>query len=83
MSEDTVYEFIVHTFTIGDVEDPELYASSPLANWEKSEQGQWVMKHAIESPVWHQSTDPYTWGYKFVITAKFKEREAVLWALRQ
>jgi hypothetical protein len=36
-------DICVHEFTMGDVEDPDLYAAQPLIEWEKSESGQWVM----------------------------------------
>ena len=39
---------IFREFNLGDVEDPQLYAAFPLSEWEKSEEGNWVMNHAIE-----------------------------------
>ena len=65
-------EIVVHTFQLGDVEDPELYAAGPLIDWEKSEQGQWVMEHAVEQPMWHRNSDFAHYGYSFAITAKLK-----------
>ena len=29
----------VHQFTMGDVDDPQLYAAEPLLNWQNSESG--------------------------------------------
>jgi hypothetical protein len=66
-----VKELIVHTFNVGDVEDPDLYAAEPLFEWEKSEPGQWVMKHALETPSWYRAVDFHTFGYKYHIKAKF------------
>lgn len=60
---------LVHSFSIGDVEDPELYAAVPLYEWEKSEKGQWVINNAIEPPTYHQCI--WNFGYKYKITAKF------------
>lgn len=65
-------EIVVHTFRLGDVEDPELYAAAPLIEWEKSEQGQWVMEHAVEQPMWHKNIDHVHYGYSFAITAKLR-----------
>jgi hypothetical protein len=65
-------EIVVHTFTIGDVEDPEIYAAGPLIDWEKSEQGQWVMQHAVGQPMWHRNRDVVHYGFSFAITAKLK-----------
>jgi hypothetical protein len=64
-------ELVVHEFTLGDVEDPDLYAAQPLWEWQQSEFGQWVMKNAADTPTWHRHADPITYGYKYKITAKF------------
>jgi hypothetical protein len=64
-------ELVVHEFTMGDVEDPDLYAAEPLYQWQQSEFGQWVMKHAADTPTWHRMADPISYGYKYKITAKF------------
>jgi len=64
-------ELTVHSFTMGDVEDPDLYAAQPLYEWQSSEFGQWVMKNAADTPTWHRMADPISYGYKYTITAKF------------
>jgi hypothetical protein len=63
---------VVHSFTMGDVEDPDIYAAQPLIDWEKSEQGQWVMTNAVETPSWHRMADPVGFGYKYQIRAKLQ-----------
>jgi len=65
-----VREVVVHSFTMGDVEDPDLYAAQPLYEWQQSPAGQWVMEHAIEPPVWHRMADNISYGYKYRIIAK-------------
>lgn len=77
-----IHKIIAYTFKIGDVEDPILYAAQPLYEWEHSEEGQWIMKHAVETPEWHRQTDPYHYGYNFAITAKLKERDYTYWLLK-
>jgi hypothetical protein len=64
-------EIVVHEFTMGDVEDPDLYAGQPLYEWQNSEFGQWCMKNAADTPTWHRHADPVTYGYRYTITAKF------------
>ncbi len=64
-------EIVVHTFQLSDVDDPDLYAAEPLHKWEQSDFGQWVMKHAADTPTWHRRADPMTYGYQYSITAKF------------
>jgi hypothetical protein len=63
---------VVHSFTMGDVEDPDIYAAQPMIDWEKSEQGQWVMANAVETPSWHRMADPVGFGYKYQIRAKLQ-----------
>lgn len=64
-------ELVVHEFSMGDVEDPDLYAAEPLWQWQNSEHGQWVMKHAADTPTWHRMADLGSYGYRYRITAKF------------
>ena len=75
-------EVIVHTFQMGDVDDPDLYAAQPLIEWEKSEAGQWVMKNAADTPTWHRMADPITYGYKYQIRAKLMGPALTEWLLR-
>jgi len=77
-----ISDVAVHSFTMGDVEDPDLYAAQPIMEWQNSEQGQWVMEHAVEKPFWHRVTDPYSFGYKYHIVARLKEQDQTYWALR-
>lgn len=75
-------EIIVHTFTIGDVEDPDLTAGISLYNWEWSAEGQWVMAHAADTPTWYRREDLSTWGYRYEIRARFREQALTEYYLR-
>ena len=72
----------VHEFTMGDVEDPDLYAAQPIMEWQSSEMGQWVMEHAVEKPFWHRHINPYSYGYKYYIIARLAEQDELYWALK-
>jgi len=63
-------EVVVHEFSMGDVDDPDLYAAQPLYEWQESDAGQWVMKNAADSPTWYRIADPLSFGYKYQIRAK-------------
>lgn len=76
-------EVIVHTFTMGDVDDPDLYAAQPLIEWEKSKAGQWIMRNAADTPTWHRMADPVTYGYKYQIRAKLMGPALTEWLLRK
>jgi hypothetical protein len=73
---------VVHSFSMGDVEDPDLYAAEPLIKWERSEEGQWVMANAVETPSWHRMADPYNYGYRYEIRAKLQGPVLTEWLLR-
>lgn len=75
-------EVIVHEFTMGDVEDPDLYAAVPLSKWEKSELGQWIMRNAADTPTWYRMADPATYGYKYQIRAKLMGPALTEWLLK-
>jgi len=77
-----IHTITAYTFKMGDVEDPDLYAAQPLWEWQESEQGKWIMSHAVEAPVWHRHADPMNYGYDFAITAKLKERDYTHWLLK-
>ena len=75
-------EIIVHRFTMGDVDDPDLYAAEPLYNWQQSEIGQWVMENAEDTPVWHRQADAMQWGHSYSITATFSTKKLTEFYLR-
>ena len=72
----------VHEFRMGDVEDPDLYASQPLYEWQNTEAGKWVLAHAIETPFWHRVVDPYNFGWTYYVIARLKEQDQTYWALK-
>ena len=65
---------VLHEFTLGDVEDPYLYAAFPLSDWQETEMGKWVMENCIEPPVFHIHTDPVQYGYRVVISGKLSPK---------
>lgn len=83
--DDRVYEIknaVVYKFTLGDVDDPDLYAAQPLWEWQKSDAGQWVMTHAMEAPMWHRQQDAMQWGYNYAVTAKLKDVDLTYFLLK-
>jgi hypothetical protein len=75
-------EVVVHSLSMGDVDDPDLYAAQPLYEWEKSEAGQWVMKNAADTPTWYRIADPMNYGYQYQIRAKLMGPALTEWLLR-
>ena len=72
----------VHSFSMGDVEDPDLYAGQPLIEWQESEAGAWVMAHAEDKPYWVRRIDPYNYGFRYYIFARLQESDQVYWQLK-
>jgi len=80
--EDEVYERrVVHTFTMGDVEDPGIYIASPISDWQQTDHGSWVMKHGRD-PTYHLMSDPINFGHKVIITAYIKPKRWTEYVLR-
>jgi hypothetical protein len=77
-----IHKTVVHKFTMGDVDDPDLYAAEPLWQWQQSEMGEWVMARAVDTPEWHRQTDTYHYGYQYAVVAKLKERDYTFWVLK-
>jgi hypothetical protein len=77
-----IHKIVVHEFKMGDVEDPDLYAAEPLLTWQNSEEGQWIMARAIETPEWHRMIDPMSFGHRYAIVAKLKGRDYTYWQVK-
>ncbi len=73
---------VVHEFTLGDVDDPDIYAAVPLFEWQLSDAGKWVMKHAIETPQWRKCNDYRSYSLRYQVTAKLKDEDATFFKLK-
>jgi hypothetical protein len=61
-----------HSFTMGDVDDIDIYVAEPIWRWQQTEQGKWVMKHA-HNLRYDTSVDPNTFGYFIRIRGEIDE----------
>ena len=75
-------ECTVHSFRMGDVEDPDLYAGEPLWEWQQTKQGKWIMKHSNPTPMWVRNVDETTYGWKYEIRAYLSPKNYTYWKLR-
>jgi len=78
----TVSDMLVHTFDVGDVEDPDIVAGFQLGDWERSEAGQWVMTNAVETPYWIRRGAPEYWGHKYHVVARMRESDQTFFKLK-
>jgi hypothetical protein len=69
-----IHKVVVHKFSLSDVDDPDLYAAQPIWEWQQSEAGQFVFKHAVDPPEWHKHMDPMWMGYRFLIIAELEAK---------
>jgi hypothetical protein len=72
----------VHTFRMGDVEDPDLYAGEPLWQWQHSEMGEWVMANAVQTPSWHRKINPASFSWTYTIRAELSPKDYTFWWIK-
>lgn len=75
-------DMVVHRFSLGDVEDPELYAELHIQKWAQSAAGHWVLAHAEETPRWQYHYNPSTWDYKFAVVARLSKPNQTFFKLK-
>jgi hypothetical protein len=75
-------DICVHEFTMGDVEDPDLYAAQPIWEWQESEAGKFIMEHAAESPYWIRQVDYNSYGHQYKIMARLSEQNQTFFRLK-
>lgn len=77
-----ISNIVVHEFTIGDVEDPDLYAAQPIWEWQDSEAGQFVLTHAVDKPYWSREVDHNSYGHRYRIIARLSEPNQTFFRLK-
>ena len=77
-----IHKVVVHSFMMGDVEDPDLFAAEPLYKWEQSDQGKFVTENAIDKPIWYRHESPYNWGHQYTVVAELEKKKLAEFYLR-
>lgn len=75
-------DLVVHSFSVSELEDPVIHAAGPLADWEHSEAGAWVMDRAVETPWWTSQQDISSYSYRFSIIARLSESDQTFFKLK-
>lgn len=65
-----------------NIEDPDVFAAEPILEWQKTEQGQWIMENATEIPSYHITVGTDWIGYVVNITADLSEDDYTFWLLK-
>lgn len=73
---------MVHEFTVANFDDPDVYAAQPLWEWQQTEKGKWIMKHAVEAPTWTKSLEYERYEYRFVVVAKLESKDYTYYQLK-
>ena len=71
----------IHSFMMGDCDDPEIYCAQPIYEWQQTEKGKWVMEHTYE-PTYHIMADPISYGFRVTITAHITPKRWTEFCLR-
>lgn len=74
--------YVVHSIRMSDSEDPDLYVSQPIYEWQQTEAGKWVMNNAIEKPSWHRIISYDTYGYLYQIKADLTPEQITFFELK-
>ena len=73
---------LVKEIRMGDVEDPYLYAAFPIAEWEKTEEAEYVKKHSNGELVFFCDNDVANWGFKIRIYAPLEGQALTYYNLK-
>ena len=72
---------IFHTFVLGDVDDPDIYAAQPIWEWQQTEQGQWVMAHCPD-PRYSIGPDGASWGHRVSLYGDLSDVDTTFFQLK-
>jgi hypothetical protein len=61
-----------HEFSMGDVDDVDIYVAQPIYEWQQTEQGRWAMQHA-QNLTYHTAPDLSTFGHRITICGEIEE----------
>jgi hypothetical protein len=77
-----IHKVVVHKFSVGDVDDPEIYAAGPIWDWQQSDAGQFIMKNSVDKPEWCRHMDHAVYGHQYAITAELEAKKLSEFYLR-
>jgi len=75
-------EVVVHSISMGDVEDPDLFVAEPIWKWQQTDQGKWIMEKSVQTPMWRRTLDPAHYGYRYDIIAYLDGADLTYWKLK-
>lgn len=76
------HKVVVHRFTIGDVEEPYLYAAGPIREWEQSEKGRWCLENCEGEMTMISRPDSMMYGYEVAIQGELSDKNLTYFRLK-
>jgi hypothetical protein len=73
---------LVKEIAMGDCEDPYLYAAFPIAEWERTEESEYVKSHSTQQLVFYCDRCPKTWGFVIRIYAELEGEALTYYRLK-
>jgi len=70
-----------HSFHLGDVEDPEIYAAQPMYQWMQTPAGKWAKENAHDM-YYSIVPDPNVFGYKVCIRGTLSDQNLAWYLLK-
>ena len=71
-----------HKFSVGDSDEPYLYAAPPLHEWLQTEKGRWCQEHSEGELVLTSYADHVTYGYMFCVVGELSDTNLTYYRLR-
>lgn len=76
-------DVVVHTFGVGDADDPDLLAGLSIHDWSRTEAGIWVMANCVEPPYWIRRINSANYfGYMYSIVARLTKQNETYFKLK-
>ena len=75
-------KYKLHEFTMGDVEDVDIYMAQPIYEWQQTPAGKWCMEKATEI-TYHTMFDHSAYGHRVVIIGYLSGKHATFWSLKK
>jgi hypothetical protein len=75
-------KYVLHEFTMGDVEDVEIYAAEPIYQWQQTPEGKFCMEKATDIH-WVTVIDHMIMGHRVKIIGTLEDKYATFWALKR
>jgi len=70
-----------HSFTMSDVEDPELYAAVPLSKFMDTDLGKWIKANCLD-PRYSIRPDVNSYGYRVIVYGEVEDISATEFYLK-